>query len=95
MSKALTRGRESLGEFENYGERLYVEGLLEIDRRRREVRSPRSLAVWDVLVCYAVMYGYGVSHKSALLTLVYALSLQLSASQACLACSNGASIKCL
>ena len=37
MSKALTRGREALGEFENYGERLYVEGLLEIDRRRREV----------------------------------------------------------
>lgn len=39
VSKALTRGRESLGEFENYGERLYVEGLLEIDRRRRQVRS--------------------------------------------------------
>jgi len=39
VSKALARGRESLGEFENYGERLYVEGLLEIDRRRKEVLS--------------------------------------------------------
>ena len=44
MSKALTRGRESLGEFENYGERLYVEGLMEIDRRRREVREMQSWA---------------------------------------------------
>ena len=38
VSKALTRGRESLGEFENYGERLYVEGLLEMDRRRQQAR---------------------------------------------------------
>ena len=43
MSRALTRGRESLGEFENYGERLYVEGLLEMDRRRKQVHWPSVL----------------------------------------------------
>ncbi len=43
VSRALTRGRESLGEFENYGERLYVEGLLEMDRRRKQARSPSAL----------------------------------------------------
>lgn len=40
VSKALTRSRDTLGDFENYGERLYVEGLLEIDRRKKQVRRP-------------------------------------------------------
>ena len=42
VSKALTRSRDSLGEFENYGERLYVEGLLEINRRKKQVLEPKT-----------------------------------------------------
>lgn len=43
VSAQMMRDRDR-GEFENYGERLYVEGLLELERKKAVVRESSPVA---------------------------------------------------
>jgi hypothetical protein len=51
VSAQLTQGRDR-GEFDNYGERLYVEGLVELEKKKAVVSWPSCLGSkeWVALV---------------------------------------------